>query len=214
MKAIILFSGGIDSTVILADALSKGRDCLALSFDYGQRHRVELEQAKKIAKIYGVPHRIIHIDPQTFDQSSLVNEADVPINRTAEDIESGGIPSTYVPARNTLFLSYALGQAEIFEAQEIYIGCNKDDRLPYPDCRPAFIEAFQALIATATKQSVTAKPPKLVAPLLDMTKKDIVEKGRTLKVPLEMTHSCYNPDRIGDPCYACGACIIRKEAGV
>lgn len=207
MRAIVLFSGGLDSTVTLAMALNRGRDCLGLSFDYGQRHKIELDAAKVIAKHYGIQHRIIKIDPTAFGQSSLVSNMEVPKNRTPTEIESQGIPSTYVPARNTLFLAYALGQAEILGADEIYIGCNVLDNLPYPDCRPEFIEAFQGLINVVTKN-----PPRLIAPLINWDKKKIVQEGMDLDAPLEQTFSCYDPTPKGEPCHQCDACRLRFEA--
>ena len=208
-KAIVLLSGGIDSSLLLAWAVNEGRECLALSFDYNQRHRVELESAKKIATHYQVAHKIICIDPQTFDQSSLTSAIPVPKDRSAKEIAAGGIPTTYVPARNLLFLSYALGQAELFGANEIWFGPNALDILPYPDCRPAFVEAFQALIPVATK---LAGKTKLLAPLVEMNKKEIVKKALALHVPISMTHSCYDPKANGSPCLRCDACVLREEA--
>lgn len=212
MKAIILFSGGLDSTVMLALALSQERECLALSFDYGQRHKVELEAAKLIADHYGVKHRILTIDPQTFQHSSLVSSMPVPTNRTPGEMQSMGTPNTYVPARNTLFLSFALSQAEIEEAQEIYFGANALDINPYPDCRPAFIEAFQALINVSTKQAIEKRAPQLITPLIGWNKKEIVECGKRLKVPMHLTSSCYQPLRLHVGCGCCDACILRNEA--
>jgi len=198
-RAIVLFSGGLDSTTILAWALAKGRECLALTFNYGQRHLIELDAAKKITEHYGVPQHTIVIDPSTFAKSSLVDDSEM------------NASNTYVPARNTLFLAYALGQAEIEGAQEIYIGPNKADIEGYPDCRPAFIEAFQNLANVATKQATDSVAPKIVAPLLDLDKKDIVEKAISLKVPLQLTHSCYDP--VGNHlCGKCSACTIRHQA--
>lgn len=212
MKAIILLSGGLDSTVMLAMALQRGLECFALGFDYGQRHRIELDAAKQIAKHYKIPLKIIKIDPSTFSSSSLVYDGEVPKNRNASTIASSGIPSTYVPARNSLFLAYAIGQAEILEADEIHIGSNALDRLPYPDCRPEFIQAFQALMNVATKQSVEGKAPKLLAPLIDMDKVQIIKRGKELNVPLHLTFSCYDPIANGIPCLRCDACILRQSA--
>lgn len=212
MQAIILLSGGIDSTVVLALALEAKRSVTALSFDYGQRHRKELEHAKQIARYFKVDHRIIKIDPAIFAKTSLVGSMDVPKDRNLETIANSGIPSTYVPARNTLFLAYAIGQAEIFEAQEIYAGPNLLDRNPYPDCRPEYYEAFQRVIDLATKQAVEGRAPKLITPLIDLDKASIVQEGKRLHVPFEMTFSCYSPTVRGEPCKRCDACLIREEA--
>ena len=211
-KAIVLLSGGLDSTVILAAALSEGRTCLAVSFDYGQRHRIELESAKKIAAYYGVEHRIIKIDPQTFQMAgaSLVSGGAVAKDRSSEEMKSGKIPSTYVPARNTLFIAYAIGQAEIWGAEEIYLGPNRLDAVPYPDCRAEFIQAFQSVANLATKQAVEGSPMRLVTPLLHLDKKQIVQLGRELQAPLEMSFSCYDP-LLSAPCERCDACLLRAE---
>ncbi len=211
MKAIILLSGGLDSTVMLAKALSEGRKCHALSFDYGQRHKLELTAAAEIASYYGVPHTVIAIDPKSFAGSSLVSDLPIPQNRNSEEISQGGIPNTYVPARNTLFLAYALGQAEILLAEEIYFGANAQDILPYPDCRPAFIAAFQALIQVSTKQAIEGRPPKLITPLIAWTKKEIAACGRSLNAPLHLTLSCYRPVSLREPCGSCDACILRSQ---
>lgn len=208
MKAVVLLSGGLDSMVILAMAIEQRRACTALSFDYGQRHRIELESAKKIAQHYQVPHKIITIDFSAFGSTSaLVSEDHLPHQgRTLTEMQSG-TPNTYVPARNTLFLSFALAQAEIVEASEIYIGSNALDA-SYPDCSPAYINAYQNLISTA----IAGKAPKLLAPLLYMNKQQIVQEGIKLKAPLELTHSCYSPTTEGKPCTKCDACILRASA--
>lgn len=212
MKAVVLLSGGLDSTVSLAMAKEKGRECLALSFNYGQRHLVELEYAKKIASHYHVAHKIIIIDRSSFDHSSLVTAADVPKNRTEKEISESGVPNTYVPARNTLFLAYAAAQAEIFGASEIYAGPNLLDRKPYPDCRPEFYTAFQQVLNLATKQAIEGNAPRLITPLIDLTKKEIVAEAKRLQVPIESTFSCYDPSPKGTPCTACDACILRSQA--
>lgn len=209
MKSIILLSGGLDSAVLLALAKHKGRDCIALSFDYGQRHRLELRAAKNIAKFYGASHRIIKIDYQSFGNSSLVSGIPVPKN---SDLNAQEIPSTYVPARNTLFIAFTLAQAELQGAEEIYFGANKDDHIAYPDCRPEYFAAYQTLINVATKQSVETKPPELVTPLLDKTKAEIVAFGNELKVPYHLTLSCYDPTPLGEHCGSCLSCEIRKKA--
>jgi 7-cyano-7-deazaguanine synthase len=211
LKAIVLFSGGLDPTVMLAMALSQGRDCFALSFDYGQRHKIELNAAAAICKHYNVPHGIIKITTQAFEMSSLVSSLKVPKNRTKTEIGSG-IPNTYVPARNTIFLSYAVAQAELLNAEEIHYGPNALDNIPYPDCRPAFVEAYQKLIDVATKQAVNGKAPKLVTPFIHWDKQKIVRKGRELNVPFELTFSCYDPLPDSTPCKTCDACVLRSEA--
>ncbi|ADI38600.1 7-cyano-7-deazaguanine synthase [Waddlia chondrophila 2032/99] len=211
MKAIVLLSGGIDSTVVLAMAQSLGRECTALSFDYGQRHKVELEHAAHIAHYYKVPQIIINISPACFENTALVNALNVPKNRTLDEISKGGIPSTYVPARNTLFLAYAAGQAEIMNAEEIHCGPNLLDRNCYPDCRPEFYSAFQQVLASATKQGAEGNPPRIVTPLINWDKNRIVQEGRKLGAPLDTTFSCYSPSA-GKACGMCDACILRQEA--
>lgn len=212
MKAIILLSGGMDSTVALAVAKSRGKECFALSFDYGQRHRIELEYAKQVAVHYGIPQKIIFLDPALFVGSTLMTAEKVPTNRTLEEMAAGGIPSTYVPARNTLFLAYATAFAEVCNAQEIYVGMNADDQHGYPDCRPAFIDAFQGLLNVATKQSTTGTAPLLVTPLIGMNKKDIVNEGIRLGAPLSLTWSCYAPTTSATTCGRCDACTLRDTA--
>lgn len=209
MKAVILLSGGVDSCVILAKALEKGMVCHALSFDYGQRHRIELKYATQIAKHYGISHSIINIDPRTFANSSLTTSLPVPKDRNRASIAAGGIPTTYVPARNTLFISYAMGQAEIWQAQEIHVGFNAVDRAPYPDCRVEYLEAIQGVINLATRQAVEGSAPKLIAPLISMDKDQIFKEGIRLRVPLQMTFSCYDPTPAQKPCRRCDACILR-----
>jgi 7-cyano-7-deazaguanine synthase len=213
MKAIVLLSGGLDSTVILALAHEKKRDCKAISIDYGQRHNIELESAKVIAAYYGVPHHIIKLDPSIFGQSSLLSKNDghiVPKDRNANEIKQSPTPSTYVPARNTIFLSIALAQAEIFSASEIYIGPNALDT-KYPDCSPLFIESFQNVINVATKQSIENQAPRLIAPLINLNKAEIIKLGLSLKAPLESSFSCYDPTEFGKPCLRCDACRLRHE---
>lgn len=213
MKTIVLFSGGIDSTVALAMAIQQGRQCHAVSFDYGQRHRLELECAKAIAAHYNVPHLVIKIDPAPFATSSLVNAAlTIAQDRSVAEITVAGTPNTYVPGRNTLFLAYALSLAEAVNADEIVIGANAMDASPYPDCRPQYFEAFQALANCATQQAIEKCGPKIVTPLLYWDKKAIVDKGRSLGAPLEMTFSCYAPTAENAPCGHCDACILRKLA--
>jgi 7-cyano-7-deazaguanine synthase len=212
MKAIVLFSGGLDSTVMLALALAAKRSCLALSFDYGQRHRIELEAAKSITRHFGVEHKILNIDHGAFANSSLVADMNMPLNRTLQQIDASPIPSTYVPARNTLFLAFAIGQAEILQAQEIYFGPNALDHKNYVDCRPEYVKAYQSLINIATVQACEGSAPQLITPLLYLTKRDIVKLGREIKAPIEMSWSCYNPSVESKPCGRCDACILRQDA--
>ncbi len=211
MKAIVLLSGGLDSTVVLAMALERGLSCIALSFDYGQRHKIELQAAKKIATHYNVPHKMIMIEPSAFGSSALVTDELPHQGRSIAEMQRGSTPNTYVPARNTLFLSFALAQAEIHEASEIHMGPNALDG-KYPDCSPAYIQAYQNLIQVATKQALDGNAPKLVAPLLYMNKVEIIQEGLKLKAPIELTHSCYSPTTAGLPCNLCDACILRTDA--
>lgn len=212
IKAIVLLSGGLDSCVSLAYALELLREVVALSFSYGQRHQIELAHAERIAMHYGTRHKIVRFPENLFTASSLVGDGEIPKGRTKEEISASGIPSTYVPARNTVFLAHALSLAESEGAQEIYFGCNQLDRSGYPDCRPEFVEAFQHLISKATKVSTESRPPKIVTPLVDLDKKQIVELGVKLKAPIELTISCYNPKTSGEPCQECDACCLREEA--
>lgn len=208
-KAIVLLSGGLDSAVVLGIAKSLNRECLALSFDYGQRHKVELEAARKIASHYQIPQKLITIDPTAFGNSSLVSGKEIPKDRTVAEIQKA-TPSTYVPARNSLFLAFAMAQAELFRAEEIYIGANALDTT-YPDCRSEFIEAFQALLNVATAQALAGKAPRLIAPLLSWNKRRIIEEGKKLNVPLELSFSCYDPIGNDLPCQRCDACLLRRE---
>jgi len=211
MKSVILLSGGIDSTVLVAIAKSLWRDCYAISFDYSQRHRVELESARAIAHFYAIPHHVIKIDSKAFSGTSLVNDLAVPKNRTVDQINESEIPNTYVPARNTLFLSYAAGQAEIVGAEEIYFGPNAMDYHCYPDCRESYIEAFQQVLNCATKQAIEKGGPRLCVPLIKLNKKQIVELGKQLGAPIELTMSCYDPVN-GAHCRKCDACTLRFSA--
>lgn len=211
-KAIVLLSGGIDSTVSLGMAIASQKECLALSFDYGQRHRIELQSAKAISQFYGIPYRLIQIDPTTFGQTPLITTEPIPKKRSQNQILKEGIPSTYVPARNTLFLTYALIHAELWKAQEIYFGANAMDANPYPDCRPEFFMAFQQLIDVATRQSLEQQPPQVVTPLIFWDKAKIIREGIALGCPLELTWSCYDPTSDSQPCGCCDACILRNES--
>jgi len=217
-KAVVLLSGGLDSTVTAYTAKEKGRKLYALTIRYGQRHGREIESAKKIAEALSVvEHKIMDFDLAGFGGSALTDEQiDVPEGRTPEQIEEGGIPDTYVPARNAIMLSIALAYAETVDADEIYLGAHCLDYSGYPDCRPEFIEAFQNMADLATKRAVEGKPIKIRVPFIEYDKKQIIEKGRDLGVPLELTRSCYNEGV--KSCGTCDSCTLRKkgfkEAGV
>lgn len=210
-KALVLLSGGLDSTVVLAYAVSRDRDCFALSFDYGQRHSIELSHASLIAERYKISHKIIKIDPQAFGNSSLVSNLSVLKGRSSHEISGDTSSNTYVPARNTLFLAYAAGQAELFRMEEIYIGANASDRAGYPDCREEFFDAFRLLLSRATRIAVEGRPPDLKIPLLHMDKAKIVAYGKSLSAPLDLSFSCYDPSSSGIHCGLCDACVLRKE---
>jgi 7-cyano-7-deazaguanine synthase len=215
VKAVILLSGGLDSATVLAMARREGRDCLALSIVYGQRHRVELAAAMRVAASLGVAEHVVHeLDLRVFGASALTSDIDVP----KDAVGAPGIPVTYVPARNTIFLSLALGYAEARDATEIWIGVNALDFSGYPDCRPEFIDAFQQVIRTGTRSGVERGQPRLVAPLLEMTKADIIRHGVALGVDYALTHSCYDPASDGRACGHCDSCLLRRrgfeEAGV
>ena len=215
MKAVVLLSGGLDSATVLAIAKSEGRVCHALSFAYGQRHSIELVAANRVAAAAHVAEHIIFpLDLRPFGGSALTSDTAVP-----KDSEGApGIPITYVPARNTIFLSVALGLAEARGADEIWIGVNAIDYSGYPDCRPEFLEAFQQVILRGTRSGVEHGLPKIVAPLSTMSKAAIIAKGVELGVNYAMTHSCYDPDGEGRACGHCDSCILRRrgfeEAGV
>jgi 7-cyano-7-deazaguanine synthase len=211
-RAVCLLSGGLDSATCLAFAHSEGFDCHALSFDYGQRHRIELESARHIAEALGASaHRILTIDLRAFGNSALTADIAVPKLRN-ESAMSAAIPLTYVPARNTIFLSFALAWAEVLAASDIFIGVNALDYSGYPDCRPEFIEAFERMANLATKAGVEGVVhTKIHTPLIALSKADIVRLGRKLNVPFELTHSCYDPDPSGHPCGECDSCILRAK---
>jgi 7-cyano-7-deazaguanine synthase len=214
-KAVILLSGGLDSATCLAIAQAEGFACYALSFAYGQRHAAELNAAKRVAESLGViDHRIIHLDIGQFGGSALTDAAiAVPPYQGSKDI-----PVTYVPARNTVFLSIALGLAESIGARDIFIGANAVDYSHYPDCRPAFIEAFQTLANLATKAGVEGDPFHIQAPLMNLSKADIIRTGVNLNVDYRMTVSCYQLDEKGAACGQCDSCAFRQkgfaEAGI
>jgi 7-cyano-7-deazaguanine synthase len=219
-SAILLSSGGLDSTTCLAIARAGGfAPIYSLSFDYGQRHRHELAAAERIAKAMGAAeHRIIRIDLRQFGKSALTDVIEVPKDR-AEAQMGEGIPITYVPARNTIFLSYALAWAEALEVRDIFIGVNAIDYSGYPDCRPEFISAFEKTANLATRMTTTGGPPlRIHAPLIRLTKAQIIRRGVELGVDYSLTHSCYDPDETGRACGRCDSCLLRKkgfaEAGV
>lgn len=205
-KAIILLSGGLDSITVLAQAQKQGYLCYTLSFDYGQRHNAELNSAREIARDYQVEeHKVINLGLGAIGGSALTDEhIDVP-NSPQE-----GIPVTYVPARNTVFLSFALGWAEVLGAYDIFIGVNAVDYSGYPDCRPEFINAFQVLANLATKAGVEGSEIKIHAPLIQMSKADIIKQGISLGVEYNKTVSCYSADKEGKACGVCDACRLRK----
>ena len=205
--AVVLLSGGLDSATTLALAREAGFACHAISFDYGQRHRCELAAARRVAAALGaVEHRIVSLGLGGLGGSALTDEAiEVPTAPTE------GIPVTYVPARNTVFLALALGWAEVLGAQDLFIGVNAVDYSGYPDCRPAFIEAFERLANVATRAGVEGRPFRLHAPLIDLSKADIIRRGTALGVDFGLTVSCYDPDAAGRACGRCDACRLRAE---
>lgn len=208
MRAVILLSGGLDSATVLAMARNEGRECLALSIVYGQRHAVELKAARRVAASIGVAeHVVFPLDLRVFGASALTSEAAVP----KDAVGAPGIPVTYVPARNTIFLALALGFAEARRAGEIWIGVNAVDFSGYPDCRPAFIDAFQRVMLEGTRSGVEQGEPRLVAPLLSLSKADIIRRGVALGVDYALTHSCYDPDPEGRACGHCDSCLLRKN---
>jgi 7-cyano-7-deazaguanine synthase len=216
--AVVLLSGGLDSATTLAIARSQGYETYALSFEYGQRHQRELEAARRIAKSLGAKeHRTVKIDNQIFAGSALTDDVDVPKSRSEEEIGSG-IPPTYVPARNTIFLAHALAWAETIPAGHIFIGANAIDYSGYPDCRPEFIALFETLANVATKAGAEGARIQIHAPLINLSKADIVRKAVELDVDLSLTHSCYDPTTDGRACGKCDSCQLRlkgfREAGV
>lgn len=211
-KAVISFSGGLDSTTILYIAKSMGFDLHAITFDYGQRNRKELEFAGILARRLGIKsHKIIKIDSDAFSGSALTDDIDVPKDRE-DEILGGDIPITYVPARNTVFLSHALALAEAINARDIFIGVNALDYSGYPDCRPEFIEAFERVANLGTKASQEGEIQyKIHTPLIELTKAQIIKKGKDLGVDYSKTLSCYDPDENALACGHCDACILRKK---
>lgn len=209
--AVVLLSGGIDSSTTLAIALEEGFTCSALSFRYGQRHEVELNAARSIAQTMGITdHRIVDIDLRMFGKSALTDDIAVPKARAWEDI-SHDIPVTYVPARNIIFLSYALAFAEVTGSRDIFIGVNALDYSGYPDCRPEFIDAYTRMANVGTKAGVEGHPFQIHTPLIHWTKAEIIQKGMKLGIDYAQTISCYDPDEEGTACGACDSCLLRKR---
>jgi 7-cyano-7-deazaguanine synthase len=211
-KAVVLLSGGLDSATVLAIAKSQGYELYALSFSYGQRHVIELDAARRVAAAIGVAdHRIAAIDLRVFGGSALTADIAVPKGRDTEEM-SHGIPITYVPARNTIFLSFALAWAEVLGSSDIFIGVNALDYSGYPDCRPEFIAAFEAMANLATKAGVEGRQVlKIHTPLIALTKAEIIRKGIALGVDYGLTSSCYDPGAKGEPCGECDSCLLRQK---
>jgi len=208
IKAVILVSGGLDSATTLAIAKAQGYDCYALSFDYGQRHKIELQSAQKIAEKIGVvEHKFIHLNLDSIGGSALTDaNINVPTTGISQDI-----PITYVPARNSVFLTLALGWAEVLSAYDLFIGVNAIDYSGYPDCRPEFIAAFETMANLATKAGVEGHAFKVHTPLLNLSKAEIIRQGLLLGVDYRMTISCYQPNSEGHACGICDACRLRKD---
>ena len=218
-KAVLLLSGGLDSTTLLAHALHDGFDVHAMTFRYGQRHAGEIEAARRVAVRHAVrDHVVVDIDLRTFGGSALTSEIDVPKDRTADEM-ARGIPITYVPARNTIFLSFALAWAEVLKAGDIFIGVNALDYSGYPDCRPEYVAAYERMANLATRGGVDGTNPiRIRTPLIDLTKAEIIRRGIELGVDYSITRSCYDPDPSGAACGRCDACRLRlkgfTEAGM
>lgn len=208
-KAIVLLSGGLDSATCCGFARKQNFEIYALSFSYGQRHTIELEAAKKVARFFdAVEHRIIDIDLRSFGGSSLTSDTQVPKNRNTDDPE---IPNTYVPARNTIFLSYALGWAEVSNCTDIFIGVNAVDYSGYPDCRPEFIQAYEKMANLATKAAVENNRLTIHTPLISLSKAEIIKAGISMHIDYGITHSCYDPSIDGLACGTCDSCMLRKK---
>jgi 7-cyano-7-deazaguanine synthase len=210
--AVVLLSGGLDSTTVAAIAQSEGFEPYALSFRYGQRHSVELVAARRVASALGVArHVVADIDLRVFGGSALTDDIDVPRHESADDLEDG-IPVTYVPARNTVFLSFALAWAETLGSSDVFIGVNALDYSGYPDCRPEYIAAFEKMANLATKAGVEGRQHlNIHTPLISLTKAQIIERGLALGVDYSLTHSCYDPDPVGRACGRCDSCLLRSR---
>lgn len=206
-NAVILLSGGLDSATVLALARQRGFDCYALSVDYGQRHHAELAAAKRVADVLdAVEHRVVNIDLTGFGGSALTDD-----RIAVPEQETSGIPLTYVPARNTIMLSLTLAWAEVLQAQDIFFGVNAVDYSGYPDCRPEYVAAFEQMANLATKAAVEGKPLKIHAPLLHMSKAEIIRLGTVLGVDFSLTVSCYQADATGRACGVCDSCRLRRD---
>jgi 7-cyano-7-deazaguanine synthase len=217
-RAVVLLSGGIDSTTTLAIAITEGYEAYGLSFDYAQRHHIETEAGRRIADSLGAKqHRVAKIDMRIFGGSALTDDIAVPKQRSGKEI-AHGIPVTYVPARNTIFLAYALAWAEVIGAADIFLGVNAIDYSGYPDCRPEFIEAFENLANIGTKAGVEGRRFQIHTPLIKFSKAEIIRKAVELGVDLSLTHSCYDPTSEGLACGECDSCLLRlkgfREAGL
>ncbi|MCX7419039.1 MAG: 7-cyano-7-deazaguanine synthase QueC [Planctomycetia bacterium] len=218
-KAVVLVSGGLDSATVLAIAQQQGFDLYALSIDYGQRHRFELEASRRVCQAMGVKqHQIFELDLRQFGGSALTDNIDVPKDRSDDEL-TNGIPITYVPARNTIFLSLALGWSEVIGAFDLFIGVNAVDYSGYPDCRPEFIKEFAELARLGTKAGVERTGRFVIhSPLISLSKADIIRRGMALGVDYGLTTSCYDPDSLGQPCGHCDSCQLRRrgfiEAGL
>jgi 7-cyano-7-deazaguanine synthase len=210
--AVVLLSGGLDSTTVLAIAKHQGFETYALSFSYGQRHSWELEAARRVANAIGASnHKTVSLDLRVFGGSALTSEIEVPKGRTADEM-THGIPITYVPARNTIFLSFALAWAEVLGSSDLFIGVNALDYSGYPDCRPEFIRAFEEMANLATKAGVEGRQKlKIHAPLMNLSKAQIIRKGIELGVDYSLTSSCYDPSANGEPCGQCDSCLLRQK---
>lgn len=211
-KAVVLLSGGLDSATMLAIARHQGFDPCAITFRYGQRHVIEIESARRIAQSMNVTeHLEVDFDLRSMGGSALTSSIDVPKDRSAEQMQAG-IPVTYVPARNTIFLSFALGYAESLNAPHIFVGVNALDYTGYPDCRPEYIRAFEAMARLATRSALEGSEPlTLHTPLIELTKSEIIRQGIELHVDYSLTSSCYDPDNAGRACGHCDACTLRLE---
>ena len=217
-RAVVLLSGGLDSTTTLASAIAEGYEAYALSFDYGQRHQIEVEAARRVANSLGAKeHRVAKIDLRIFGGSALTDNVDVPKQRSETEI-AHRVPVTYVPARNTIFLAYALAWAEVISANHIFLGVNAIDYSGYPDCRPEFIQAFQTLANIGTKAGIEGARLHINTPLIMLSKSEIIGKAGKLGVDLGLTHSCYDPSPEGLACGECDSCLLRlkgfREAGI
>ena len=211
MKAVVLASGGLDSTITAAIAQRDGARVYLLTVSYGQRHVIEVERARQVARALGAAgHLVLEADLRQIGGSALTTNQPVPKDRSQAE-RRGGIPATYVPARNTIFLSLALAYAEVLEASLIYLGANVLDYSGYPDCRPDYLRAFEQLARLGTRAGVMGKGIEIRAPLLQMTKAEIIRVGASLKVPFHLTHSCYDPAVDGTACGRCDSCRIRRE---